>query len=415
MSSYANSAFRRVESIASQLTGGSGNQKARAPKSPDDVVIIAALRTPLCKAGRGAFKETHPEWLLASNLKAILDKTGVDPKIVEDIQVGNVLMPGAGVTTSRMAALYAGYPYSTALSAVNRQCSSGLTTCANIAAAITAGYIDVGIGSGVESMSMYYGPQSMPSDLNTEILNYPPSADVLITMGQTSENVAAEFNVTREDQDRFALRSHSLAAKAQKDGLFDEEISPVKLPDGTIVSKDDGIRATTMETLAKLKPAFGKDGVTTAGNASQITDGAASVLLMRRSVAERLGLPIQGRWIGFSVIGVPPRIMGIGPEKAIPAVLKQVGLTIADIGIFEINEAFASQAVHCVRTLGIPIEKVSPKGGAIAFGHPLGATGARQVATLMPELRRRKERFGVISMCVGIGMGAAAVIENEML
>ncbi|KAJ3187736.1 3-ketoacyl-CoA thiolase, peroxisomal [Gaertneriomyces sp. JEL0708] len=402
----------RLENIAGHLkvTGA-----AKAPKSPDDVVIVAAYRTPLCKGGKGAFKETHPEYLLAASLKSIIDKTGIDPKIVQDIQVGNVLMPGAGVTTSRMAALYAGFPESTSLSAVNRQCSSGLTTCANVAAAIKAGYIDVGIGAGVESMTMYYGPQAMPTDLDESILEYGPAADVLIPMGQTSENVANEFKVSRDVQDKFALRSHNLAAKAQKEGLFDEELVPVKLANGTVVDKDDGIRATSAEILGKLRPAFGKNGTTTAGNASQITDGAASVLLMRRSIAEKLGVKPIARWVGFSVVGVPPRIMGIGPEKAIPEVLRQVGLTKDEVDIYEINEAFASQAVYCVDKLGIPLEKVNPKGGAIAFGHPMGATGARQVATLLPELRRQKKKYGVISMCVGIGMGAAAVIENEAL
>ncbi|KAI9017585.1 Thiolase, N-terminal domain-containing protein [Gaertneriomyces semiglobifer] len=402
----------RLENIAGHLkvTGA-----AKAPKSPDDVVIVAAYRTPLCKGGKGAFKETHPEYLLAASLKSIIDKTGIDPKIVQDIQVGNVLMPGAGVTTSRMAALYAGFPETTSLSAVNRQCSSGLTTCANVAAAIKAGYIDVGIGAGVESMTMYYGPQAMPTDLDESILEYGPAADVLIPMGQTSENVANEFKVSRDVQDKFALRSHNLAAKAQKEGLFDEELVPVKLANGTVVDKDDGIRATSAEILGKLRPAFGKNGTTTAGNASQITDGAASVLLMRRSIAEKLGVKPIARWVGFSVVGVPPRIMGIGPEKAIPEVLRQVGLTKDEVDIYEINEAFASQAVYCVDKLGIPLEKVNPKGGAIAFGHPMGATGARQVATLLPELRRQKKKYGVISMCVGIGMGAAAVIENEAL
>ncbi|TPX58447.1 hypothetical protein PhCBS80983_g03122 [Powellomyces hirtus] len=406
------SASDRINNIAGHLTVTGA---AKAPKKPDDVVIVSALRTPLCKGGKGAFKETHPEYLLASSLKSVLTQTGIDPALVQDVQVGNVLMPGAGVTTSRMAALYAGYPDSTALSAVNRQCSSGLTTCANIAAAIKAGYIDVGVGAGVESMSMYYGPGAMPTDLDEKMQEYGPARDVMIPMGQTSENVAKEFKVTREAQDKFALRSHNLAAKAQKEGLFDEEIVPVTLHDGTVVSKDDGIRATSAEILAKLRPAFGKEGTTTAGNASQITDGAASVLLMRRSVAEKLGLKVLARWVGFSVVGVPSRIMGIGPEKAIPEVLRQTGLKIDEVDIFEINEAFASQAVYCTEKLGIPIEKVNPKGGAIAFGHPMGATGARQVATLLPELRRQKKKFGVISMCVGIGMGAAAVIENEVL
>lgn len=208
--------------------------------------------------------------------QAIVQQTGIKPEIVQDIQVGNVLMPGAGVTTARMAALYAGFPNSTAACAVNRQCSSGLATCGNIAAAISAGYIDCGIGAGVESMTLYYGPQAMPSNLNEQILEYGPAADVLIPMGTTSENVAAEFGITRQEQDSFALRSHSLALKAQKEGLFKEEIVPIKLADGTVVEIDDGIRPTTAEGLAKLRTAFKKDGTTTAGNASQVSDGAGA-------------------------------------------------------------------------------------------------------------------------------------------
>ncbi|KAI8907985.1 Thiolase, N-terminal domain-containing protein [Gorgonomyces haynaldii] len=404
---------QRVQQFASHLSTTSSVKAAAAPKSPDDVVIVSALRTPLCKGGKGAFKETHPEFLLASVLKATIEKTGIEPKIVQDIQVGNVLMPGAGVTTTRMAALYAGFPDSTAACAVNRQCSSGLATCGAIAAAIKAGNIDVGIGAGVESMTMYYGPGAMPSNLSESILDFPPAADVLTPMGITSENVATEFGVTRQEQDAFALRSHNLAAQAQKNGYFAEEIVPVKLPDGTIVDKDDGIRPTTAEKLAKLRPAFKPDGTTTAGNASQVTDGAAAVLLMRRSTAQKLGFKPIARWLGISYVGVPPRIMGIGPAVAIPAVLEQVGLQIKDIGVWEINEAFASQAVYCVKKLGIDVNKVNPKGGAIAFGHPMGATGARQIATLLPELKRTNQRYGVISMCVGIGMGVAAVIENE--
>lgn len=305
------------------------------------------------------------------------------------------------------------FPASTAASAVNRQCSSGLATCGSIAAAIKAGDIDVGIGAGVESMTMYYGPGAMPSSLSDDILNYGPAAEVLTPMGITSENVAAEFKVTREAQDQFAARSHNLAVKAQKEGLFKEEIVPVKLTDGSIIDADDGIRASSPEALAKLRPAFKADGTTTAGNASQVSDGAAAVLLMRRSVADKLGLKPIARWLGISYVGVPPRIMGIGPAVAIPDVLKKVGLKIDDIGVFEINEAFASQAVYCVKKLGIDVNKVNPKGGAIAFGHPMGATGARQIATLLPELRRKHQKYGLVSMCVGIGMGVAAVIENE--
>ncbi|KAJ3412331.1 3-ketoacyl-CoA thiolase, peroxisomal [Chytridiales sp. JEL 0842] len=419
-------ASRRIASIANHLTTEASSaaapavsevktSAARAPKSPDDVVIISAVRSPLCKGGKGAFKETHPEYIMAETLKGLIAKTKIDPAIVQDIQVGNVLMPGAGVTTARMAALYAGFPNTTAVCAVNRQCSSGLATVANIAAAIKAGYIDIGIGAGVESMSMYYGPGAMPTDLSPEITAYGPAADVMIPMGTTSENVAAEFGIGRAEQDAFALRSHNLASKAQKEGLFNEEIVPIKLSDGTVVSSDDGIRPTTAEVLAKLRPVFKKDGASTAGNSSQVTDGAAAVLLCRRSYAEKHGLKPIARFVGSAVVGCPPRIMGIGPAVVVPKLLDQVGLKTQDVGIYEINEAFASQAVYSVKKLGIPMEKVNPKGGAIAFGHPMGATGARQIATLLPELKRQKERFGVVTMCVGIGLGVGAVIENEEL
>ncbi|KAI9328062.1 Thiolase, N-terminal domain-containing protein [Obelidium mucronatum] len=413
----------RISAIAQHLapptaapaSSGSKSCLAKAPKSPDDVVIIEAIRSPLCKGGKGAFKETHPEYIMGEVFKALIKKTGIEPGIVQDIQVGNVLMPGAGVTTARMAALYGGFPNSVPAAAVNRQCSSGLATVGSIAAAIKAGFIDIGIGAGVESMSMYYGPGAMPTDLSPQVMAYGPAADVMIPMGTTSENVAEQFGVTRAEQDAFALRSHTLAAKAAKEGLFAEEIAPIKLADGTVVAADDGIRVPTAELLAKLKPAFKKDGTSTAGNSSQVTDGAAAVLLCRRSYAEKKGLKPIARFLGFTAVGCPPSIMGIGPALAIPQLLTQTGLAINDIGIWEINEAFASQAVYCVKKLGINVEKVNPKGGAIAFGHPMGATGARQIATLLPELRRRKEKFGVISMCVGIGMGVAALVENEVL
>ncbi|KAI9349254.1 Thiolase, N-terminal domain-containing protein [Zopfochytrium polystomum] len=416
------SAARRVDAIGNHLAAApavaiaeNGTAAARAPKSPDDVVIIAAYRSPLCKGGKGAFNETHPEYIMAETFKGLIAKTGIDPAIVQDIQVGNVLMPGAGVTTARMAALYAGFPDTTAVCAVNRQCSSGLATVGAIAGAIRSGFIDIGIGAGVESMSMYYGPTAMPTDLSPEVIAFGPAAEVMTPMGTTSENVAAQFGITRAEQDAFALRSHTLAAKAQKEGLFDEEIIPIKLSSGTVVSKDDGIRVPTAEILAKLRPAFKPDGASTAGNSSQVTDGAAAVLLCRRSYAEKNGLKPIARFLSFSTVGCPPRIMGIGPVFAIPDALKQAGLSINDIGVYEINEAFASQAVYCVKKLGINPETVNPKGGAIAFGHPMGATGARQIATLLPELRRQKKKYGVVSMCVGIGMGVAAVIENEVL
>ncbi|NWT18175.1 THIKB thiolase, partial [Vireo altiloquus] len=279
-----------------------------------------------------------------------------------------------------------------------------------------------------------------PGDISSSMTDNPKARDCLIPMGITSENVAEKFGVSRKKQDAFALASqqnspavhlqtvltfHTLfftrAAKAQQMGLFKSEIVPVKTTvsdnDGNkktiTVHQDEGIRpSTTLEGLAKLKPAFKEDGSTTAGNASQVSDGAAAVLLAKRSKAAQLGLPVLGVLRSFAVVGVPPDVMGIGPAYAIPVAVEKAGLTLNDIDIYEINEAFASQAVYCVEKLGIPMEKVNPLGGAIALGHPLGCTGARQVVTLLNELKRRGKRaYGVVSMCIGTGMGAAAVFE----
>ena len=249
-----------------------------------------------------------------------------------------------------------------------------------------------------------------PPTVDWDVMQQSKAAmECLTPMGVTSENVVQDYGLKRKDLDEFSMRSHQKAAAAQQSGKFDQEIVPV-----AGVSKDDGIRpSTTMAILSKLKPVFKKNGVTTAGNSSQTTDGAAAVLLMTREQAERRGLPILGVWRGFAVKGVPPRIMGIGPAYAIPAVLEQTGLKINDIDIFEINEAFASQAKWCVDELGIDMNKVNPNGGAIALGHPLGCTGARQVATLLYEMHRTKKQYGVVSMCIGTGMGAAAVLEVE--
>jgi len=301
---------------------------------------------------------------------------------------------------------------------------SGLQAVANIASAIQAGYIKIGIGAGVESMSLGYGARAMASGMSSLSENHQEAADCLIPMGLTSENVATDFGVTREEQDKMAFESHKKASNAQSKGLFDSEIVPVHTKvldkDGkeksVVVSKDEGVRAeTTLQGLAKLKPAFADNGTTTAGNSSQVSDGAAAVLLMKRSTAEKLKLPVLARFVGFAVAGVPPRVMGIGPAFAIPKVLEQTGLKISDIDVFEINEAFASQAVYSVKKLGIDVAKLNPNGGAIALGHPLGCTGARQIATILPELKRRGGKFGILSMCIGSGMGAAAVIENEQV
>ncbi|EPZ32623.1 thiolase [Rozella allomycis CSF55] len=404
----------RLRAIQAQMTG--------LAKSPDDVVIVSSVRTPICRAKRGPFKDTHQEELLAVVLKAVVEKVGLNKALVDDIIVGNVLPPGGGATISRMAQLYAGFPEKCSIATINRQCSSGLQAIASVAAAIASGQINIGIGAGAESMSMNYGPIAMPQSNSEAVLNNPSSADCLMPMGITSENVASTFGVSREKQDRFAELSHKRAARAQQLGLFNEEIIPVtvKVQDKNgsektmTVSKDDGIRAdTTFESLSKLRAAFKENGTTTAGNSSQVSDGAAAALLMKRKTAAQLGLPILATFKSFATVGVPPNIMGIGPAFAIPVALEKAGLTVKDIDVFEINEAFASQAVYCVEKLGIDVNKVNPNGGGIALGHPLGCTGARQMATLLPELKRRNGRFGVISMCIGTGMGAAAVIERE--
>lgn len=257
--------------------------------------------------------------------------------------------------------------------------------------------------------------------VSEEVFNTPKAANCMIPMGITSENVAEKYQVDRKTQDEFAVLSHKKAAAAQKNGLYKDEIVAVKTrvkdkngEKEVIVTQDDGIReSTTFEGLSKLKAAFKQGGTTTAGNSSQTTDGAAGALLMRRSVAKKLGVPVLARIVGYAVAGVPPEVMGIGPAYAIPKVLENTGLKIDDIDIFELNEAFASQATYCAKVLNIPIEKINPKGGAIALGHPLGCTGARQIATLLPELKRQNKKLGIISMCIGTGMGAACVIERE--
>jgi len=392
-------------------------------KHPDDVVIVSALRTPITRAKKGGFKDTHPEDLLAAVFKATLAKTGIDPKLVDDVAIGNVLPAGGGATVARMAQLYAGFPETSSIYTLNRQCSSGLQAVASIADAIRSGSIEIGIGGGVESMTKGYGAGAMPTSISDEIEEFQPAADCLLPMGITSENVTKEFGIPREKQDRLAVESHLRASNAQKNGWFDEEIIPVATEvldkDGNakkvIISKDDGIRqGLTYEQISKLKPAFSADGATTAGNASQVSDGAAAVLLMKRSTAERLKLPIKGKFITLAVAGVPPKIMGIGPAFAVPKAIKQAGLkSVQDVDIFEFNEAFASQATYCIEKLGLDRAKVNPKGGAIALGHPLGATGARQIATLLPELKRQGKKIGAVTMCIGTGMGACGIIEAE--
>ena len=308
---------------------------------------------------------------------------------------------------------------------MNRQCSSGLQAVATIANSIRAGQIIGGIGAGVESMTHGGGvadPNSAPPPIDIgEIIANKLAKDSLTPMGVTSENVASRYGISRSQQDALAVSSHAKAIAATESGHFAKEIVPitvtVEVDDEDVeitVTKDDGPRpGTTMEKLAGLKAVFKEGGSTTAGNASQVSDGAAAVVLLKRSKANELGLPIIGAYRGYQVVGCQPDEMGVGPAVAIPAVLKECGLSIDDIDVYEINEAFASQAAYCVQKLGIPMDKVNPNGGAIALGHPLGCTGARQVATLFNELHAKNKKLGVISMCIGTGMGAAAVFEAE--
>uniref|UniRef100_A0ACD5V8F7 Uncharacterized protein n=1 Tax=Avena sativa TaxID=4498 RepID=A0ACD5V8F7_AVESA len=389
----------------------------------DDVVIVAAYRTAICKAKRGGFKDTLPEDLLVPVFKALVDKTKLDPSEIGDIVVGTVLAPGSQrAIECRMAALYAGFPDTVPLKTVNRQCSSGLQAVADVASAIKAGMYDIGIAAGLESMTV--NRVSIDRKVNPKVELFSQARDCLLPMGITSENVAQRFGITRMEQDQAAVESHMKAAAAVAAGKFKEEIVPVhtKIIDPKtgeakeiVVSADDGIRSnTTLAVLSKLKPAFSKDGTTTAGNASQVSDGAGAVLLMRRDVATRKGLPILGIYRSFAAVGVDPAVMGVGPAVAIPAAVKAAGLQINDVDLFEINEAFASQFVYCAKKLDLDPAKVNVNGGAIALGHPLGATGARCVSTLLNEMKRRGKdcRFGVISMCIGSGMGAAAVFER---
>ncbi|EEC67095.1 hypothetical protein OsI_33888 [Oryza sativa Indica Group] len=408
---------------ASACAAGDSAAYHRGACFADDVVIVAAYRTAICKSKRGGFKDTPAEDLLVPVFKALIDKTKLNPSEVGDIVVGTVLAPGSQrAIECRMAAFYAGFPDTVPLMTVNRQCSSGLQAVANVASNIKAGLYDIGIAAGLESMTV--NQVRLDGQVNPKVELFSQARDCLLPMGLTSENVAKRFGITRMEQDQAAVESHRKAAAAAASGKFKEEIVPVhtKIVDPKngeekeiVVSADDGIRpGTSLAVLSKLKPAFSKDGTTTAGNASQVSDGAGAVLLMRRDIAMQKGLPIVGVFRSFAAVGVDPAVMGVGPAVAIPAAVKAAGLQIDDVDLFEINEAFASQYVYCCKKLGLDPAKVNVNGGAMALGHPLGATGARSVSTLLNEMKRRGKdcRFGVISMCIGSGMGAAAVFER---
>jgi len=351
-------------------------------------------------------------------LKEVIRKSNIDPQLVEDICLGNVSDAKAAYYV-RAAMLAAGFPNTTAGSSVNRFCSSGLKAVQDIANQISAGSIEIGVAMGAEHMTT--GGDRLTRPFVDEILESNQDArDCMQPMGQTSENVGADFNITREMQDRFAAESYRRAEEAQKAGLFDDEIVPIKVKvDGKDVTltKDEGPRwGTTYESLSKIRSAFPDYGDrSTGGNSSQVTDGAAAVLLMKRSKALELNQPILAKFVGATVAGLAPRIMGIGPTVAIPKLLSKYGLTIDDMDLIEINEAFASMACYCRDTLKIDWSKMNVRGGAIALGHPLGCTGARLIVTGLSECRRRKAKVLLTSMCIGTGMGMAGIFVNEQL
>ncbi|AOA62336.1 3-ketoacyl-CoA thiolase, peroxisomal [Komagataella phaffii CBS 7435] len=422
--------MERLSQLRKHLAGDDPVERLTA-KNSDDVVIVAAFRTAVTKGGKGKFKDVNSDVLLQKLIEGLFEQKlppGFDKSLIEEVTVGNVLNPGAGANEHRAAMLAAGIPSSVPFLAINRQCSSGLMAVNDVANKILVGQIACGLAAGVESMSSNYGPSAMPK-VSKSVLKHPEGAKCMIPMGITNENINSKFGISRTAQDEFASNSYQKAEKAVREGQFREEIIPIQVevededdenddddaPAKTktiTVDQDEGPRPNvTVESLGKLRPAFKKDGSTHAGNASQVSDGAAVVLLMRRNMAQDLNLPILGKYIACTTVGVPPEIMGVGPAYAIPAVLKLVDLPKEKVTVYEINEAFAGQALYCINKVGLDKNKVNPNGGAIALGHPLGCTGARQVSTIMRELKPGE--IGVTSMCIGTGMGAAAVFARE--
>jgi len=387
-----------------------------------EAVIVAGARTPVGKSKKGSLANVRPDDLGALVVKETLKRAGNYEGNIDDLIIG-CAMPEAeqGLNMARNIGALAGLPDSVPAITINRYCSSGLQSIAYAAEKIMIGHSDTIIAGGAESMSLVpmMGHVVRP---NAKLAETAPQ--YYIGMGHTAEEVANKYGISRGDQDAFAVRSHLKAARAIQEGKFADEIVPVDVTlrsvgkDNKLVersfqfSQDEGVRAgSTVETLGKLRPAFSVTGTVTAGNSSQTSDGAAAVMVMDREKADSLGLQPMAKFRSFAVGGVPPEIMGIGPVVAIPKALKMAGLELSDIGIFELNEAFASQSIQVIRELGIDEEKVNVNGGAIALGHPLGCTGAKLTLTLLHEMKRRNQQFGVVTMCIGGGMGAAGVFE----
>ncbi len=395
-----------------------------------EVVIVDALRTAVGKAPRGTLKDVRPDDLAAAVMKELLARhPEVAPAEIEDVVIG-CATPEAqqGMNMARQAALLAGIPNTASALTINRFCSSGLQAIAQAAEHIIVGAADVAIGGGAESMSMLPmgGYNLSPNPTLVDV--YP---DTYLNMGLTAENLARKYEITREQADEFAVRSHNLAGAAIDAGKFKDECVPFTITSREletdakgrgrirerelVFAVDEGVRRdTTVESLAKLRPAFHAQGTVTAGTSSQMSDGAAAALVMSRERADALGLKPMARFVGFATGGVAPEEMGIGPVVAIPKALKNAGLTLNDIDLIELNEAFAAQALSVMKVLGIDLERTNVNGGALALGHPLGCTGAKLTATLLYEMQRRGSRYGMVTMCVGGGMGAAGIFENLM-
>jgi acetyl-CoA acyltransferase len=389
-----------------------------------EAVISATVRTPVGRSPRGVLKDTRPDDLAALVIETALRRVpNLAPEEVDDVILGCAIPEGPqGMNIARIAALKAGLPHTVPAQTVNRFCSSGLQTIAQAAERIMAGFADVVIAGGVESMSMVPMDQIKLS-INPELAERYP--EVYTTMGITAELVAERYHISRQEQDEFALRSHQRAAAAIASGAFIDEIVPVATrvarpqADGSqrfeavTVDTDEGVRPdTSLEALSLLPAVFRQGGTVTAGNSSQTSDGAAVAVVMSREKAEAIGAPILAVFRGFSVAGVPPEVMGIGPVEAIPKVLQRTGLKLEEIELIELNEAFAAQSIYVMRSLELDPDRVNVHGGAIALGHPLGCTGARLTATLLNEMARREARYGMVTMCVGGGMGAAGIFER---
>ncbi|MGC4050353.1 MAG: thiolase family protein [Paludibaculum sp.] len=370
-------------------------------------VIIDCLRTPAGKAPKGALRMMRPDDMAAAVFRALASKyPQVTPESVDDVILGCAMPEGEqGMNVARIAALAAGLPVTVPAVTINRFCSSGLQSIAMAAERIAAGGADTILAGGAESMSMVPmgGYKFAP---NPKLAMEWP--EIYISMGLTAENLQRQYNVSREDQDSFAFRSHQNALRAQQEGRFDDELVPLNA-----LARDEGPRAdTSLEALAKLKPVFHASGTVTAGNASQTSDGAAAALVMSESRARELGLKPMARFVSFAVAGCAPEVMGIGPVYAIPKALKRAGLRLDDIDVIELNEAFAVQALAVMREAGLNPDRVNVNGGAVALGHPLGCTGAKLTATILREMKRRGARYGMVTMCIGGGQGAAGILEN---